>query len=114
MDFCNLGQSQEIEEENSKQPKNPGITAWCLSFTFLLPPPTACYSYFSRSSGSCFYIQSIFFSSNQWEREAIMGFLQVDQDEKFSLNLRRGHGFFGGIVQLHSVKWVLLCSVSDT
>lgn len=28
-----------------------------------------------------------------------MGFLKVDQPEKFSLNLRREYRFFGGIVE---------------
>ena len=43
-----------------------------------------------------------------------MGLFQIYQDKNFSLNLRWGHGLFGGIVQLQRTKQVLLCSVSDT
>lgn len=41
LDFCNLGQSQEmIKEENSRQTnKQTGNTPWYLSFTFWFPSP---------------------------------------------------------------------------
>lgn len=90
-----------------------------LCFQIFTPSPPACYSYFSRSSVAfiAFYSQSLFFLififlvvvvivilERERGREAVMDLLQVNQDEKFSLNLRRRGGFFGGIVQLQRAK----------
>lgn len=44
-------------------------------------------------------------------REAVMGLFQVVQHEKLSLNLRSGHGVFGGTVQFQGAKYVLSLSL---